>query len=182
MRTNPALMGAAALALQSATYTSPSFTFAPSTSPQGWGWRNVIPNELAFDFGSNDLIVAWQPTIALDRRTHFGFRTGFGVARGLARTGDSEADDSYFTVGLDWSRLAQGKAVSSWGVTPAYFHTFNSEAVTRQNSLGFDVRLALLKNRFRIGLCARDVNDVGDTWFVLFGISDVPGAVYWLTR
>jgi hypothetical protein len=179
---SPALMGAAAFALQSATYTYPGFTFAPSTSPQSWGWRNVIPYEVAFDFGGNDLVLAWQPTIALDRRTNLGFRTGFGIARGLARTGDSEADGSYFTLGLDWTRLAQGKFVSSWGVTPAYFHAFDDEAVTHQDSFGFDAHVGLLKNRFRIGVGARDVNDAGDTWFVLFGVSDLPGAIYWLTR
>jgi hypothetical protein len=39
-----------------------------------------------------------------------------------------------------------------------------------------------MKNRFCIRAGARDVNDFGDTWFVLFGFADVPGAVYWLTR
>jgi hypothetical protein len=181
-RASPLLMGAAAFALQSATYTYPRSTFAPSTAPPDWAWRNVIPFEVAFDFGGNDLIVAWQPTLSLDRRTNLAVRTGFGLSRGLAGSDSSKPDDSFFTLGLDWTRLAQGKMVSSWGVTPAYFHTFDRDAVEHQDTFGFDVHVGLVRNRFRVSVGARDVNDVRDTWFVLFGISDVPGAIYWLTR
>jgi hypothetical protein len=137
---------------------------------------------MAFDVGGNDLVLTWQPTFTLDRRTTLGLRTGFGIARGLATPDDSEEDDSYFTLGLDLTRLAHARALSSWGITPALFHTFDEEAVDRQTSFGFDLHAGFLKNRLRIGVGARDVNDAEDSWFVLVGITDVPGAVYWLTR
>lgn len=181
-KANTTLMGAAAYALQSATYTYPAFTFAPSVAPRDWGWRNAIPYEVAFDFASNNLTLAWRPTIALNRDSNLGFRLGLGISRGFIGDGDSEEDDSHLTFGFDYTRLKLGNSAVSWGVTPAYFHTFDEAAVERQDSVGFDVHAGFLKNRFCIRAGARDVNDFGDTWFVLFGFADVPGAVYWLTR
>ena len=40
------MMGANAYVLQSATYKYPAFTFAPSTAPDEWFWRYVIPYEM----------------------------------------------------------------------------------------------------------------------------------------
>jgi len=37
------LMGVAAHLLQSTTYKYPGFTFSPSTSPEDWIWRNIMP-------------------------------------------------------------------------------------------------------------------------------------------
>jgi hypothetical protein len=181
-KANPALMGVTAYALQSATYTYPGFTFAPSVAPAAWGWRNVIPYEVAFDFAGNDLVMTWRPTVSLGRGSNLGFPFGVGISRGLVSSDESKQDDSFFTLGLDYSRLMKGRGLSSWGVTPAWFHTFDAAAVERRDSFGFDVRVGLLKNRLSIRAGARDVNDFGDTWFVLLGIADLPGAVYWLTR
>ena len=51
-----------------------------------------------------------------------------------------------------------------------------------QTTPGFDVHVGFLRNRFRLGIGARDVNDAGDTWFLTLGFADLPGALYWLTR
>jgi hypothetical protein len=39
-----------------------------------------------------------------------------------------------------------------------------------------------LKDRLRVGLGARDIDDFEDSWFLTVGLTDLPGAIYWLTR
>lgn len=181
-KASPGLMGAAAFALQSAAYVPPRFTFAPSTAPEQWGWRYVIPYEVAFDVGGNDLVLTWQPTFALDHRTTLGLRTSLGIAQGALTHDDTEEDDSYVSLGLDFSRRIRGRALSSVGITPAYSYSFDAATVERQGAVGLDLHAGFLKDRFRVGIGARDVNDPGDSWFLLVGITDLPGFVHWLTR
>ncbi|MGA6925143.1 MAG: patatin-like phospholipase family protein, partial [Desulfosarcina sp.] len=52
---SPTLMGAGALTLRTATYKYPDFTFSPSTAPESWFWRNIIPYEASFDFMDGDV-------------------------------------------------------------------------------------------------------------------------------
>jgi len=51
-----------------------------------------------------------------------------------------------------------------------------------QSSFGFGVHLGFLKNRLRISGGLRDVTETDNSWFLLIGIADLPGAIYWLTR
>lgn len=179
---SPTLMGAGAYVLQSASYRYPGFAFAPSVAPPSWGWRNVIPFELAMDFAGNDMVLSWQPTVSLDRRNNLGLRLGLGLSRGLVTSDPDEEDDSYASLGLDYTHLTQGSMLSSWGAAPIYFYTFDETAVANQSSLGFGVHLGFLKNRLRISAGLRDVSETDDSFFVLIGIADLPGAIYWLTR
>jgi hypothetical protein len=179
---SPTLMGTAAYVLQSSSYRYPGFTFAPSVAPPSWGWRNVIPFELAFDFASNDIVLSWQPTISLDRHNNLGFRLGLGLSRGLVTSDPAEEDDSFASFGLDYTHLTSGSMLSSWGFSPIYFYTFDETAVANQSSLGVGVHFGFLKNRLRISAGLRDVSETDDSFFVLFGLADLPGAIYWLTR
>jgi hypothetical protein len=63
-----------------------------------------------------------------------------------------------------------------------WYHTFQTPAVGRQDAAGVDLHAGFFKDRVRIGLGTRDVTDAGDNWFLLFGIADLPGLAYWLTR
>jgi hypothetical protein len=80
------LLGAAAHALQSATYEYPGFTFSPSTAPEGWGWRYIIPYEIGYDFVGGDINATWQPTLALTSKDLVNFRTTLGFTGGLFKS------------------------------------------------------------------------------------------------
>ena len=181
-KANTALMGAGALVLRTATYKYPKFTFSPSTSPEDWFWRNIIPYETAFDFVDGDILLFWQPTWNF-KTTNAGIRLGLGFTGGVINSNSDERRENYGTLGLDLTRIVNTAIVSGWGVTPAVYHNWKNPAIGDQTSFGFDVHANLFKNRVRISLGARDViNDADDTIFLTIGIADLPGLVYWLSR
>jgi len=42
--------------------------------------------------------------------------------------------------------------------------------------------VSFFKDRLRLGLGVRDVNETSETWFFTVGLTDLPGLTYWLTR
>ena len=178
---NTGLMGAGALLLRTATYKYPTFTFAPSTAPEPWFWRNLIPYELAFDFVDGDIQVFWQPTLSF-KYFNAGLRFGLGFTGGVFSTSGEEARENYGTVGLDLTRNVPLAVFSGWGITPAIYHSWEDPKIVDQTTFGLDVHANLLNNRLRISVGARDVNEVSDTLFVTIGVADLPGIIYWLSR
>ena len=176
------LMGAGALVLRTATYKYPKFTFSPSTAPEDWIWRNIIPYETAFDGGDGDLLFFWQPTWGF-KTTNIGIRLGLGFAGGIVNSTVSESREDYGILGLDLTRIVKTSIFSGWGVTPAVYHNWRKPEDEDQTTFGFGVHANLFNNRLRIGLGARDViNDADDTFFLTIGIADLPGLAYWLSR
>ena len=181
-KANATLMGAGALVLRTATYKYPKFTFSPSTAPEDWIWRNIIPYETAFDFGDGDFLIFWQPTWNF-KNTNAGIRFGLGFAGGIINSNASESREHYGILGLDLTRIVKTSIFSGWGVTPAVYHNWRKPEDEDQTTFGFDVHANLFNNRLRIGLGARDViNDTHDTFFLTIGIADLPGLTYWLSR
>jgi len=177
-----ALVGPASLALRTATYKYPSFAWAPSTAPNNWIWRNVIPYELALDLNQADLLINWQPTWSLSRYNKLSIRGTIGLAEGLTRSDEENARSNFVSLGVTYMRLTNSSFISGWGVTPAVIHNFRDPLVGDQDSFGGDVHVGLLKNRMRIGLGARDFNEFNDTWYLTVGLTDLPGFAYWLSR
>ena len=176
------IMGAGALVIRTATYKYPKFTFSPSTAPDDWIWRNVIPYETAFDLSDGDLLFFWQPTWNFNT-TNAGIRFGLGFAGGVFNSTASESRENYGVLGLDLTRIVKTSIFSGYGITPAVYHNWKNPADGDQTTFGFDVHANLFNNRLRIGLGARDViNDAGDTFFLTIGIADLPGLAYWLSR
>jgi hypothetical protein len=181
-KANTALMGAGALVLRTATYKYPKFTFSPSTAPEDWFWRNIIPYEIAFDLVDGDMLLFWQPTWNF-KTINAGIRLGLGFTGGVINSNADERRENYGTLGLDLTRIVNTAIFSGWGVTPAVYHDWKKPADVDQTTFGFDVHANLFKNRVRISLGARDViNDADDTIFLTIGIADLPGLVYWLSR
>jgi len=165
------LMGAGALVLRTATYKYPKFTFSPSTAPEDWIWRNIIP-----------FLLFWQPTWNF-KNTNAGIRLGLGFAGGVINSTVSESREHYGILGLDLTRTVKTAFFSGWGVTPAMYHNWKKPKDEHQTTFGFDVHANLFNNRLRIGLGARDViNDADDTFFLTIGVADLPGLAYWLSR
>lgn len=181
-RANTELMGAAAFVMQSATYRYPEITFAPSTAPKSWFWRNIIPFELGFDLAEGDLLIAWQPTLSLSNRDLAGIRASLGFPGGLFQSSSDAARENFLGVGIDYTRLTSSILVSSYGITPTWYHTFDKPQLGDQDTFGGDIHVGILKNRLRLGVGVRDIDNAEDTWFLMFSITDIPGMLYWLTR
>jgi predicted acylesterase/phospholipase RssA len=176
------VLGATAHMLQSATYTYPTFTFSPSTAPEDWIWRYVIPYEVAFDMVEGDLLVNWQPTLALSKNNLLNLRAGLGFAGGLVRSSSSRTRENYLAVGLGYIRRTGSTTVSSFGFTPTWYHDWNKPELSDQNTVGGDIHVSFLHDRVRVGVGSRDFGNFNDAWFLSVGVLDVPGATYWLTR
>ena len=181
-KANTALMGAGALALRTATYKYPTFTFSPSTAPDSWFWRNIIPYEAALDLMDGDTLFFWQPTWNLDH-VNAGIRFGLGFTGGLFNSNADEKRENYGVLGLDLTRIEKKSLFSGWGVTPAVYHNWTNPEDSDQTSFGLDVHVNFFKNRIRVSLGARDViNNAEDTLFLTIGIADLPGLIYWMSR
>jgi hypothetical protein len=180
--TNTGLMGAGALAMRTITYQHPRFTFSPSTAPDDWIWRNLIPFETAFDTVDGDLLLFWQPTWNF-KHVNAGLRFGLGFTGGLVNSNADEDRENFATLGLDLTHMQKLAFFSGWGITPAVYHSWKNPQVGDQTTFGLDAHANLLANRLRISLGARDiVNDADGTVFVTIGITDLPGIIYWLSR
>jgi predicted acylesterase/phospholipase RssA len=176
------LMGITAYALQTATYKYPDFTFAPSTAPDNWAWRNFIPYEVAIDIAESDMLFTWQPTWALSNQNLIAVRASLGFAGGLIESSESKQRENYGAMGLNYTRQNNLTTFSSWGLTPTWYHQWNKPVFGKQDTFGGDIHLSFFKDRLRVGLGARDFGNTADTWFLTFGLTDLPGLTYWLTR
>jgi len=176
------LMGAAAHLLQSATYKYPGVTFSPSTAPEDWIWRNIMPYEFGFDILEGDILATWQPTLAMSSNNLLDLRASLGFAGGLFRSNSDERRENYFALGFGYIRRTESATISSVGFTPTLYHSWDKPIIGEQDTFGGDIHVSFLKDRLRMGLGARDFSDFDTTWFLTFSILDLPGAAYWLTR
>ena len=176
------LMGTTAHLMQSATYKYPAFTFSPSTAPEDWIWRYVMPYGIDWDFVEGDILVSWQPTMALSENNLLNLRASLGFAGGLFNSSASENRENYFGLGLGYIRRTGSAMISSFGITPTWYHKWRTPEIGSRDTAGGDIHVSLLKDRLRVGLGTRDITDFGDEWFLTLGVMDLPGATYWLTR
>lgn len=176
------VMGAGAQILQSATYKYPPFTFSPSTAPEDWIWRYVIPYGIEFDLTEGDILVTWQPTWSMSRNDLLDARISLGFAGGLFKSSSDKDRQNYLALGLGYIRRTGSPTISSYGITPTWFHTWHVPEDGEQNTAGGDIHVSFLKDRIRVGLGTRDFSDFNENWFLTLGINDLPGMSYWLTR
>jgi hypothetical protein len=176
------LMGASAHVLQSAAYRYPGLTFSPSTAPADWLWRYIIPYEFGFDIVEGDAIATWQPTLAMSDNNLLNLRMSLGFPGGLFRSSADATRENYLAIGPGYIRRTNSAAVSSFGFTPTFYHAWDKPRIGKQDSFGGEIHVSFLKDRLRVGLGARDFDQFENSWFMTVGISDLPGAIYWLTR
>lgn len=181
-KAHTALMGAGSLVLRTATYKYPTFSFSPSTAPDTWILRNIIPYEAAFDFAEGDFLFFWQPTWRL-KRLNAGLRFGLGFTGGITNSNADKTRENFGTLGLDLTRNESTAIFSGWGIMPAAYHTWQKPEIVDQTTFGFDIHACLFKNRIRISLGTRDVlSNANDTVFLTLGVADLPGLIYWMSR
>jgi predicted acylesterase/phospholipase RssA len=180
--THGGILGGTSFVLRAATYKYPDFDFAPSTSPNSWYWRYLIPYEVAFDLSGGDMLFVWQPTWSLSKEDLLGVRGAFAVAEGLIGDSSHDTRNNYFSIGMDYTRLIGSSVATSWGVTPTYYQSLRTPETGSKETFGGDFHIGFLENKVRLGLGVRDIENSSDTWFLLLGITDLPGMAYWFTR
>jgi len=181
-KSNTALMGAGALVLRTATFKYPEFSFAPSTAPENWFWRNIIPYEFAFDLEEGDIQIFWQPTWNF-KNINTGLRMGLGFTGGVFTSSADNSHENYGVLGIDFTRIKSTLIFSGWGITPGLYHNWLDPETADQTTFGGDVHVTLFKNRLRLSVGVRDViNNFDNTFFFTVGIADIPGLVYWLSQ
>lgn len=141
-----------------------------------------MPYELGFDILEGDVLAIWQPTLAVSNNNLLNLRVSLGFAGGLFRSSADERRENYFALGVGYIRRTESALISSIGVTPTLYRSWDQPIMGEQNTAGGDIHVSFLKDRLRVGLGARDFSDFDTTWFLTFSILDLPGATYWLTR
>ncbi|WP_455202147.1 patatin-like phospholipase family protein [Kaarinaea lacus] len=180
--TNEGLMGGTSFVLRSTTYKYPEFDFAPSTAPKEWKSRYVIPYEIGFDLVEGHIMFVWQPTWSLAKYDLLNIRGTVGLAKGIIGEASHEARENYLSLGLGYTRLTSKGIMSNYGITPGYYRTFLTSESGGKESFGGEVHVSILENKIRFGLGARDFESTSDSWYLSFGITDIPGIIYWFTR
>ena len=176
------LMGTTAHVLQSMTYTYPTFTFSPSTAPQDWFARYVLPYEIAFDLVEGDILANWHPTLALSENNLISGRISLGFAGGLFNSSASETRENYLGLGLGYTRRTGSAMFSSAGISALWYHNWKQPTIGDQDTPGADIHASFLSDRLRVTIGSRDVRDFNDHWYLNLGIADLPGTIYWITR
>jgi len=176
------LLGATAHTLQSVTYEYPGFTFSPSTAPEGWLWRYVIPYDFGYDFVGGDVNIAWQPTLALSDRDLLNFRVSLGFTGGLFKSSSDKEKENFLSLGVGYARRTGSATMSSYGLIPTWYHYWDQPGDNDQDTFGGEIFVGFLKDRLRLGLGSRNFSNFEDEWFFIVNFTDLPGVVYWLTR
>jgi len=176
------LLGASAHVLLTATQKYPDFDFAPSTAPQEWGWRYLIPYEVGFDILEGDALLTWEPTWSLSSNTLFSLRAGLGFAGGLLGSQRAEERQNYASLSPSLTRLTGTQLWSSWGASIGWYQGFGPTIGDEIASFGSELHMSFLKDRLRLAVGSRDIKDAENQWFLQIGLTDVPGLVYWLSR
>ena len=164
------------------TYRYPTFTFSPSTAPDDWIWRYVIPYEFSWDMVEGDMLVTWQPTLALSENNLIALRGSLGFAGGLFRSSSNKNRKNYFGLGAGYIRRTDLGIISALGISSSWYHKWSDPEDGDQDTVGGEVQVSFLKDRLRLAYGTRDFANFNDEWFLTFGFTDLPGAFYWLTR
>ena len=124
----------------------------------------------------------WQPTFALSQQDLLGARLSLGFPGGLFQSSADVGRENFLSLGVDYTRQLSSRYISSYGITPTWYHSFYESVSYETNTLGGDVHVSVLENRLRFGVGVRDFDRASDSWFLTLGITDIPGIIYWLTR
>lgn len=180
--TNEAILGGASFVLRSSSYKYSDFDFSPSTAPKGWKWRYLIPYEIAFDLVEGALQFTWQPTWSLSKYNLLTARGTVAFAKGIVGEESHKVSDNFFILGAGYDHLTTNNIISSFGITPGYYHFFRTPESGEAGSFGGEIHMSILGNKIRFALGTRDFDEIENSWYLSFGVTDIPGIVYWFTR
>ena len=129
-----------------------------------------------------DILLTWQPTMALSANNLMNARASLGFEGGILGSGEDESRVGYLALGVGYIRRSGLAGVSSFGFTPTWYHSWSEPEVGKQDTAGGDIFVAFMKDRLRVGLGTRDFSNSKDNWFLTLSFTDLPGLTYWMTR
>jgi hypothetical protein len=157
-----------------------TFSISRSTAPAGT-WQRWLPYEVGADLFNGGAIISWEPSYRFSRNldSYLDIKVS-PVIRNAA------ANDliSFSQIDIFYSYKTKG-VLSSIGFGPTYTNTWKHWPDTRKNNLGAAMYLGFLQNKFRLGIGARSYNQdnfAGNNIYLFFGITDIPGIAYWISK
>jgi len=155
------------------------FTLNHSTAPDN-SWQAWLPYEIAVDARNGGIDVSWEPSINLGNK-------GMALAAKVTpvqfnRFGSNEIWFSHADLFLSYRR---GGIFSSFGAGPSMTYTWAEWPGYRRTSVGASAYVGLVQDKLRItvGTLSSSGNSFpGDNYYLNFGITDIPGFVYWITK
>ena len=120
--------------------------------------------------------------MALSATNLLNVRASLGFAGGVFRSTESKSRENYLGLGLGFIHRTKLVGVSSYGITPTWYHDWDQPETGDQDTAGLEIHMGFLKDNLRLGLGTRDVENFENQWFFTIGVMDLPGATYWLTR
>ena len=155
------------------------FTFNNSTAPD-YSWQAWLPNEIAVDARNGGLDVSWEPSVNIGNR---GFALGLKLTPiQFNRYGGNEIWFSHADLFVAYRRRG---IVSSFGAGPTLTYTWEEWSGHPRASVGASAYVGFLQDKLRI--TAGTLSYSGDTFpgdkiYLNFGLTDIPGIVYWLSK
>ena len=181
-QTREGLLGGASFVLRSSTYKYPAFDFSPSTAPKRWKLRYLIPYEIGFDLTDGALHFTWQPTWSISKNHLLTARGTVAFTRGVIGENSHEEPNNFFVLGAGYTKRIDKGLFSGYGITPGYYRYFRTQDSGDIDSFGGEIHLTVLENKLRFALGTRNFDDLEDSWYLSFGVADIPGIAYWFSR
>ena len=110
------------------------------------------------------------------------FRASLGFTGGLFKSDVNELRENYLGLGIGYTRRTGSATISNYGFIPTWYHYWDQPLIGDQDTLGGDIFVGFLKDRLRLGVGSRDLSNFDNNWFINVSFTDLPGAIYWLTR
>lgn len=155
------------------------FTLNSSTAPD-FSWQAWLPYEIAVDARNGGLDVSWEPSVNLGDK-------GYGLALKVTpvRFNRFGGQDIWFSsADLFFAYRRQG-LFSSVGAGPTFSYTWQQWPDSTQTSVGASAYVGLLQDKLRVtagAMSGIQGTFPGDTYYLNFGLTDIPGIVYWLSK
>jgi hypothetical protein len=151
-------------------------TLNQSTAPSD-SWLTLLPYEIAVDGRNGGLDISWEPSLALMfERLSLNLKV---TPIEFNRYGGDEIWFSHLDAFITFRRHG---FFSSVGIGPTYTYTWEEWPGHPRSNYGASAFVGLVQDKLRLtaGAMSFDENKFpGDRFYINFGITDVPGFLYW---
>jgi hypothetical protein len=153
-------------------------TLNVSTAPD-WSWQSWLPDEIAIDARNGGLDLSWYQGRQM---TESGWRWDVKLTPiQMMDWGEVRSEDVWFSqADFVISRRTHG-VFSAFGLGPSVFYTWDTWPNATQTTYGAMAYLGFIEDKFRvtIGTASFSNEFAGPTYYLNFGVNDVPGLAYW---
>ena len=153
-------------------------TLNTSTAPDD-SWQGWLPYEIAVDARNGGLDVSWEPTIKFGKKSAVSLKL---TPVQLNRYGGNDIWFSHADLFLSYKR---GGIFSSFGAGPSFTYTWTEWPGYARSSVGASAYVGFVQDKLRITigtLSSSGDSFPGDSYYINFGLTDIPGFAYWLSK